>query len=216
MDLTGDLCLRQTGKITKEEEFSMNKRAFLVLGMICLLATAAVPALASAEDDPAGPSGAPMMMQGPMQPGPGGAFAGRRGHGPSLEALQKKLGITDEQKKQIRNLYVAFQDQTRKARTELMSLMDQKKTMKLSGKIDLQKMAQIDDQIVKLRSDVLRERLKMRRDRLGLLTPEQVGKIADMKAEGDFRSGMGRMHGGQMHGGPMHGGQMHRGGRGDF
>jgi protein CpxP len=112
----------------------------------------------------------------------------------------KKLGITDDQKKQIRALYVGFQDRTRKARTDLMSSMDEKKTMVLSGKIDQAKLAQIDEQIVKLRGDVMRERLKMKRDRLGLLTPEQIGRIADWKAEKAFRSGHERRHGGMMHG----------------
>ena len=115
----------------------------------------------------------------------------------------KKLGITDEQKKQIRGLYVGFRDRTRKTRMELMSLKDEKKTMLLSGKIDQQKLAQIDDQVVKLVSDLLREKLKLRRDRLAALTPEQIGRIADWQAEKAFRSKMHRMHRGEMRG--MHG-----------
>jgi Spy/CpxP family protein refolding chaperone len=105
-----------------------------------------------------------------------------------LEAIYKKLGITDEQKTKIRALRVGFQDRTRKTRMDLRSLKDEKKTMLLSAKIDQQKLSQMDDQVVKLVSDVLRERLKLRRDRLALMTPEQIGRIADLQAEKAFRS----------------------------
>ena len=77
---------------------------------------------------------------------------------------------------------------------DLKSLKDEKKTMILSGKIDQQKLAQIDDQIVKLVSDLLKEKLKLRRDRLALMTPEQIGRIADWQAEKAFRSKWKRMH----------------------
>ena len=66
--------------------------------------------------------------------------------------------------------------------------------MLLSGKIDEQKLAQIDDQVVKLVSDLVKEKLKLRRDRLALLTPEQIGHIADWRAEKAFRSKWKRMH----------------------
>jgi len=62
--------------------------------------------------------------------------------------------------------------------------------MLLSGKIDQQKLAQIDDQVVKLANDLLREKLKLRRDRLAALTPEQIERIADWRAEKAFRSKM--------------------------
>ena len=111
----------------------------------------------------------------------------------------EKLGITDEQKTKIRALYVGFEDRTRKTRMELKSLKDEKKTMLLSGKIDQQKLAQIDDQVVKLVPDLVKEKLKLRRDRFALLTPEQIGRIADWQAERAFRSKWRRMHGGGMH-----------------
>ena len=113
----------------------------------------------------------------------------------------KKLGITPEQKLKIRALYIAFQNGTRKERMELWSLKDQKHTMILSGKLDEQKLAQIDDQIVKLRGDILKARLKLRRDRLALLTPEQLTRVADWAAQKAFRSELkGRHHRGWKHG----------------
>lgn len=179
----------------------MKRRALLVAPMVVCLMIAVFATASSAKDNPGMSSGSP-MMQGPgsQSPNPSGAFTGRCHHGPSLEAMMNKLGITDEQKTKIRALYVGFADRTRKTRMDLKSFKDEKKTMLLSGKIDQQKLAQIDDQVVKLVSDLLKEKLKLRRDRLALLTPEQIGRIADWKAEKAFRSKWRRMHGGGMHG----------------
>ena len=175
----------------------MNKRALLILSMVALLGMCAIVAISSAQSNPVKSSSSPAIQGAvPQSSDPAGEFTGRRHHMPSLEAIQKKLGITDDQKMKIRALYVGFKDRTRKARMELRSLKDEKQTMLLSGKVDPQKLAQMDDQTVKLVSDVLRERLKLRRDRLALLTPEQIGRIADWQAEKAFRSKWKRMHGG--------------------
>jgi periplasmic protein CpxP/Spy len=186
----------------------MNKSVMLPLTMVALLTIGAV-ATSYAQAQPGMPP-ASGTTQGTMsQPsGPSEEFSGPKHHGRSLEAMMKKLGITDEQKKQIRGLYVGFRDRTRKTRMDLMSLRDEKKTMLLSGKIDQQKLAQIDDQVVKLVTDLTREKLKLRRDRLGALTPEQIGRVADWQAEKAFRSKMHKRWG-QMRG--MHRGHESRG-----
>ncbi len=178
----------------------MNKQALLLVPMVALLVMMPMVASASAQDDPGTSFAAPAMQGAAAQsPSSSGQLTARRHHGPSLKAIMEKLGITDEQKTKIRALYVGFRDRTRKTRMELRSLKDEKKTMLLSGKVDQQKLAQMDDQIVKLVSSILPERLKLRRDRLALLTPEQIGRIADWQAEKAFRSKWRRMHGGWMH-----------------
>lgn len=181
----------------------MKRLALLVLPVVAFATMATLATASSAAQAPAAPS-TPAVVQSTTPPpsNPAGEFAGKRCHGPSLKAIMEKLGITDEQKIKIRALYVDFRDRTRKTRMELRSLKDEKKTMLLSGKIDQQKLAQIDDQVVKLVSDLLKEKLKLRRDRLAQLTPEQIGRIADWQAEKGFRSKMmKRMHMGQMHDG---------------
>ncbi len=178
----------------------MNKQSLLLVPMVVFLAMGVMVAVAGAQEDP-GTSFAAPAMQGaaPQSPASSGEVTGKCHHGPSLKAIMEKLGITDEQKLKIRAVYVGFEDRTRKTRMELKSLKDEKKTMFLSGKIDQQKLAQIDDQVVKLVSDLLKEKLKLRRDRLALLTPKQIGQIADWQAEKAFRSKWRRMHGGGMH-----------------
>ena len=178
----------------------MSKRALLVLSMVALLGMCAVVAISSAQSSAGKSSSSPAIQGAAGQPSdPPGESACRCHHRHSLKAMLQKLGITDEQKTKIRALYVGFKDRTRKTRMDLMSLKDEKKTMLLSGKVDQQKLTQMDDQTVKLVSDLLKEKLKLRRDRLALMTPEQLGRIADWQAEKAFRSKWRRMHGGWMH-----------------
>jgi protein CpxP len=66
--------------------------------------------------------------------------------------------------------------------------------MLLSGKIDQQKLAQIDDQFLKVKTELMKARLKFQRDRLALLTPEQTNKLADWIAQIQFRKEMRKMH----------------------
>lgn len=175
----------------------MKKHMLAAMSTALILMFAAVTFTNAAQDaGPSAPAGAPAVT-GAMSHsgGPSEEFGKSFHHRHSLEAMLKKLGITDEQKKQMRLLYAGFHDRTRKARMELMSLKDEKKTMLLSGKIDQQKLAQIDDQIVKLKSEVMKERLKLRRDRLGLMTPEQIDKLADWMAKKSFRAKLKGMHG---------------------
>jgi Spy/CpxP family protein refolding chaperone len=179
----------------------MNKQSLLLLPMVVFVAMGMMVAVAVAQDDPGTSFAAPAMAGAtPQSPASSGEVTSKCHHGPSLKAIMEKLGMTDEQKTKIRALRVGFLDRTRKTRMDLRSLKDEKKTMFLSGKIDEQKLAQIDDQVVKLVSDLLKEKLKLRRDRLALLTPEQIGRIADWQAEKAFRSKWRRMHGGGMHG----------------
>jgi Spy/CpxP family protein refolding chaperone len=171
----------------------MKKNALLVVAMAALFTMGALAAYA--QGGPGAPGGPP-AMKGAMgrHAGPPEEFMGKEHSRHSLEGLMKKLGITDEQKIQIRALYTGFRDRTRKTRMELMSLKDEKLTMLMSGKVDQQKLAQMDDQLVKLKSDLMKERLKLRRDRLGLLTPEQISKVADSMAARAFRGKLGKMH----------------------
>jgi periplasmic protein CpxP/Spy len=182
-------------KHLNEEEFFMTNRSLFVVSLVALMSMGVMIAASSAQTtSSASPASPAVAATGPQHSEPSGEFMGRGHHGHFLEAMMKKLGITDEQKKQIRGLYVAFKDRTRKTRADLMSLKDEKKTMLLSGKIDQQKLAQIDEQVVKLKSDVMREKLKLARDRLALMTPEQLDRIADWQAEKAFRHKWKKMH----------------------
>jgi periplasmic protein CpxP/Spy len=155
-----------------------------------------------AKSDMAAPPAAGPEIMGKAAPQAPVAAPGNPGgmesFGPGRHAsFVDKLGLTDDQKSKIRALYVGFHDRTRKAKADLMMLKDEKKTMILSGKVDQQKLAQIDDQIVKVKTELLKEKLKLRRDRLAALTAEQIEKLAQVMAEKAFheRSRHGHGHG---------------------
>jgi len=93
--------------------------------------------------------------------------------------LIERLKLTDDQLKQLRLAYVDFQDKTRKARSALIALHDEKKTVLISGKIDQAKLAKLDEDTIKLASEVMAEDLRMKREQLAKLTPEQLDRLAD-------------------------------------
>jgi len=106
--------------------------------------------------------------------------------------LMKKLELSDDQLKEIRLAYVGSQNKTRKARSALMGLRDEKRTMMISGKIDQAKLAKCDEEIVKFAAEIMDEELKTARESLSSLTPEQVERLAN------FLSKMEMVHGPKM------------------
>ena len=91
----------------------MKKYALLVVATAALFTMGALAAFA--QGTPAAPGGPPAMkgaMGHPAGPpaGPPEEFMGKGHSRHSLEGLMKKLGITDEQKTQIRALYTSFRD----------------------------------------------------------------------------------------------------------
>jgi inactivated superfamily I helicase len=112
------------------------------------------------------------------------------------------LGLTTEQKDKMRGLFVDYSNATRKARMTLMALNDEKVTMVAGGKIDLKKLAEIDDRIVTARSEVLRERLKMKRERMALLTDDQIRRVGAFLARRGMRGSESGFGGGRGRRGP--------------
>jgi Spy/CpxP family protein refolding chaperone len=60
--------------------------------------------------------------------------------------------------------------------------MMRKEAMLISGKIDQAKLAKLDEETTKLASEVMGEDLKMKREQLALLTPEQIDHLADFSS----------------------------------
>ncbi|MEJ2718437.1 MAG: Spy/CpxP family protein refolding chaperone, partial [Deltaproteobacteria bacterium] len=133
-----------------------------------------------------------LLAQGPgaaldKPPGErGGPWLHKRGFGHgrcrAWGGLMGRLKLTDEQREKMRNLYVQFRGKTHEARMSARSLRDEKKTMLMSGKIDQKKLAQLDEAILKSRNEVSKERLKLQRNRLALLTDDQVQRLADFSS----------------------------------
>jgi hypothetical protein len=165
----------------------MRKTALCMAVVLAML----TPVLATASDGPPdrperGNFGPGEMMGGPRGPERGHSPHGDMLDGPGGAKLAERLGLADDQKKTLREQFVAFKERTRQTRMSLMSLNDEKKTMMMSGKVDQTKLAKIDDEIVKLTGQLMAEKQKMKRDMLALLKPEQLEKVADMVGSGGF------------------------------
>lgn len=172
----------------------MKKTAIvLIIGLVTLASATCFVALAEPPGPPPGPPPhGPGLFGGPPGPPPGPPPFGLLDGPPDLI---EKLKLTDDQLKQMRLAYVDFKDKTRKARNALMGLHDEKKTMLISGKIDQARLAKLDEEIVKLSSEVMAEDLKMKREQLSKLTPEQVNLLADFLGKKEMARGpkmMGR------------------------
>ncbi len=182
----------------------MRRNTLLIFATVLLLTATAV-ALQASDERPgpppqpgfgpphSGPGGPPPGLQ--QGPGDFGGHSGARrrpwaGHGDVREQIEKLLGLTPQQLQEMRKLRADYRDRTRKARTTLYSLHDEKTTMLSSGKIDMQKLAKIDEELVKARTDILRERLRVQRDRLALLSEEQRARMGDFlgRKRDHFRS----------------------------
>ena len=166
----------------------MKKTAVVwILWLITLVFATSFVAFAAPPGPPGPPPHGPGFFGGPpgLPPGPpppGGGFLGLLGGPPDLI---EKLKLTDDQVKQARSLAVDFQNKTRKPRTALMGLHDEKRTMFISGKIDQAKLTKLDEEITQLSAEVMGEDLKMQRDQLSKLTPEQVSLLAAFSGKGE-------------------------------
>jgi len=158
------------------------KKTVLVL-VLGLFTIASATCLVAFGDPPGPPPYGGAFFGGPPGPPPGPP---PHGEFPNLwdgpPALIEKLKLTDDQLKQMRLAYADFQERTRKTRNALMGLNDEKRGMLISGKIEAGKVAKLDEDITRLTSEVMAEGLKMKREQLAKLTPEQVDRLADFLA----------------------------------
>jgi Spy/CpxP family protein refolding chaperone len=173
------------------------KAAVLVLGILAITCATCFIALAAPPGPPplggaffGGPPGPP---PGPPPPG-AGFFGGSLGPPPGSPPfgplfgppdLVEKLKLTDDQLKQMRQVFVDFENNSREARIILMGLHDEKRTMLMSGKIDQAKLEKMDEYTAKLASEVMTKELKMKRDLLSKLTPDQIDRMAIFSDKGD-------------------------------
>lgn len=199
----------RANKQPEEEEHSMKKTAIaLILGLLTIVSLTCFQTFGAPPGPPPGPPPHGAFVGGPPGPPPGGFFGGPPGpppgpppHGGEFLGLWgfppdmiEKLKLTDDQLKEMRLAYVDFQNKTRKARNALTALRDEKKIMMISGKIDQAKLAKWDEEITKLASEVMAEDLKMKREHLSKLTPEQVERLADFLGKWEMAHGRKMTH----------------------
>jgi hypothetical protein len=191
----------------------MKVRSSLIASAVAVLIVVSSVSVQAFDERPGPPGMRPAKpprgdFQGPPGPpgGPGspGPQFGEDRDSPRLspKVLQEKLGLSEQQIKDLRAKMEDFGEQIRKFRTNLMPLMEEKRNMMLSGKINQERLIKIDEEILKLRSDMLSQRLKMERDRLLTLTPDQVKRLAEMMPNPEERRMPGKMPPGRRPGPP--------------
>jgi Spy/CpxP family protein refolding chaperone len=161
----------------------MSKKLPAILFAILFVATTGIAVQAYQDEgsvpEPFQLAAAPGDDSGPPQFGRP-EFKGRHGRrGRGWRGLAERLGLSEEQRDKMREIKVDFKNQTRKTRISLLSLKDEKRTMIMSAKIDQKKLKELDDAIVKAKTELMTARFKMKRERLKLLTPDQLKKLAD-------------------------------------
>ncbi len=171
----------------------MKVRTILIMSLTAVLALGLVAAQADpGQSGKGGRGGDTIGMQGERGFGPGPGW----GHG-MHRGLYWRLGLTKDQKKQMRALAAEFLDSTRSVRTAKMTLKDEKRTMIISGKIDPKRLAAIDEELVKTKAQIMTARLKMKRGRLELLTEDQRDTLGDLLARKALKKGHRGRHGGR-------------------
>ena len=96
-----------------------------------------------------------------------------------LPVLLKAAGVTDDQKAQIKAIVAAHRPTLRKLRGQL-GAAHQRLSDALFTAGDP---SPAIEQITKIRSELLAETVQMRQAMLGVLTPEQLGKVAELQGQ---------------------------------
>ncbi len=109
-------------------------------------------------------------------------FRGKGHHGFRGELgrfFYKELNLTSEQKTKLRELRKESREAKQDTRSAVREIRDQKLQMLLSGKLDKTKLAELDKNLLKFHSQLEEEHLKMQRERLAILTPDQLKRLGE-------------------------------------
>jgi Spy/CpxP family protein refolding chaperone len=109
---------------------------------------------------------------------PGGKQGGHSGH----ERMQKKLGLTDEQAKQMRDVMTAQKDAQRKNGQALRDANQELRRLALSGADDATLRAKQTD-VANLMAESVRLKVEGLKQIAPILTPEQRQKLAEMRMD---------------------------------
>ena len=115
--------------------------------------------------------------------GPGSDDKGYRGKGHKRfrgefrKFFRSELGLTDEQKTKLRELRKESWERMQDARKAVRDIRDAKLKMLLSGKVDKDRLVELDKQYMKYRIQITEERLRMKREKALILTPEQAKRL---------------------------------------
>jgi len=102
-----------------------------------------------------------------------------------LKAKKEELKITDEQLKKVEDLAFSFEEKMIQARNAAsLQQLELRKLMQDRGNLDYDKIREELSKASESRSDMFIDRLKLRDEIQGILTPEQQEKLKVLQQEG--------------------------------
>jgi periplasmic protein CpxP/Spy len=166
----------------------MRKRVLVICGIAVLVVGAAIFATAQAG-----------LSFNHFQ----GHGRGERRHGPGspemMEHMARALGLTEDQKTQIKALMDGIQSTEEARHQKMEELHKQLETVTANGQFDEAKVREIANQQAQIHAEQIVEHERMKAKIFSLLTPEQRVKAEEMHKRGP---GEFRRHGGPREGGP--------------
>lgn len=106
--------------------------------------------------------------------------------------VRSQLGLSEEQSQAMKQIRKEFQESIDADRKAMRQIRKEKLEMLLSGKVDQERLKALDVELAKHKAKITSERLKVKRARLALLTPDQtklLGKFIKEKVESRRRHG---------------------------
>jgi protein CpxP len=150
----------------------MNKRLATALAVTLCLTLASAAALA----------------QGPHRRGPGGPGGGFEGHGFFGPRIATALGLTDDQKTQIRNIVSSQRESTKAIRDQLKPIREQEQAAVQAGKSEAE-LTSLANSAAPLLAQLHAAGLVTRSKIYQVLTPEQRTKLEEMRSNMHERGG---------------------------
>lgn len=175
------------------------RKGLILLTVVLLLAPLSGMAQHDDDHDMSGPMGGRMGMghPGPDGDGPG---HGRRGGGlQHLLAMGDEIGLTDQQRDQLKQLQLDHKIETIDRRAELKKAQVRLRALMREENADGGEVERAIDEVAGLRADLQKARYAHRKQIHAVLTEEQIDKIKELrqghfgKAKRMFEEGK-RMH----------------------
>jgi len=159
----------------------MKKQLRHVALLTCLAAAATFGSQLTFADSGAPDTGGAPQAAGPMHHPDHQGRQGKQAHR-FFKRMAKELGLTDQQKVQVKALFKANHEANRPLRSSLMAERRQLRALEFSGTADEAAIRAQAAKVAALQADLAVKKAQSAKDFLGLLTPDQVTKLRAMQA----------------------------------
>jgi Spy/CpxP family protein refolding chaperone len=118
---------------------------------------------------------------------------GNHRHGDRMQAMAAKLGLTDAQKAQMKQIRAGHKDAMTALRTQLKAKSQDMRKANASGTFDVAAATQRLTEIAPIKAQLMAERFKEHQEMQAVLTPDQKAKLEQMHQQ--FKAKHAERHG---------------------